>query len=278
MEAISEMNVEVEPMIQSPTKLDDVHEKESGEMKDEMISTVNQLNPHARKFYPEKHFSSKKLSNLANAVPFYPLNYGRANGREDERILLKNEEIIKKTIYVGNLDPNIIGNKVADFFREKCGEVTQYRICSKGDSDLRFAFFEFINEEAAKKALSFTGKVFGSNSIKVRPSRTAILTANPINSSMSKLELDICARTIYCYNIDKQVSYTQLKNFFQRNIGVVSRMRLLGDTFQPTTQTAFVEFVNVKDADLALGCSGRVLGSLCIRVCSSRSPLCLRSM
>jgi hypothetical protein len=74
----------------------------------------------------------------------------------------------------------------------------------------------------------------------------------------------MCARTIYCTNIDKKVSQADVKLFFESLCGEVARLRLLGD-YHHSTRIAFVEFVMAESAMAALNCSGAILGSLPIR-------------
>ncbi|EOY23860.1 CTC-interacting domain 11 isoform 3 [Theobroma cacao] len=85
-------------------------------------------------------------------------------------------------------------------------------------------------------------------------------------------ERQMCARTIYCTNIDKKVTQTDVKLFFETVCGEVYRLRLLGD-YHHSTRIAFVEFVMAESAIAALNCSGVVLGSLPIRVSPSKTPV-----
>lgn len=82
----------------------------------------------------------------------------------------------------------------------------------------------------------------------------------------------MCARTIYCTNIDKKVTQADVKLFFESLCGEVYRLRLLGD-YHHSTRIAFVEFVMAESAIAALNCSGAVLGSLPIRYRWSLSRL-----
>nr|GMD10399.1 Polyadenylate-binding protein-interacting protein 11 [Ipomoea batatas] len=56
----------------------------------------------------------------------------------------------------------------------------------------------------------------------------------------------MCARTVYCTNIDKKVSQADVKLFFESICGEVYRLRLLGD-YHHSTRIAFVEFTMVID-------------------------------
>nr|GMC67017.1 polyadenylate-binding protein-interacting protein 11-like [Ipomoea batatas] len=113
-----------------------------------------------------------------------------------------------------------------------CGQVVDCRICGDPNSVLRFAFVEFTDED----------------------------------------EREMCARTIYCTNIDKKVTQADVKLFFETICGEVHRLRLLGD-YQHSTRIAFVEFVMAESAIAALNCSGVILGSLPIRVSPSKTPV-----
>jgi hypothetical protein len=92
---------------------------------------------------------------------------------------------------------------------------------------------------------------------------------NPTFLPRSDDEREMCARTIYCTNIDKKAD---VKLFFESICGEVYRLRLLGD-YQHNTRIAFVEFVMAESATAALNCSGVILGSLPIRVSPSKTPV-----
>ncbi|KAG0458022.1 hypothetical protein HPP92_023179 [Vanilla planifolia] len=85
-------------------------------------------------------------------------------------------------------------------------------------------------------------------------------------------EREMVVRTVYCTNIDKKVTQTEVKQFFQQVCGEVSRLRLLGDNLH-STRIAFVEFLQAESAILALNCSGMVLGTLPIRISPSKTPV-----
>jgi hypothetical protein len=87
---------------------------------------------------------------------------------------------------------------------------------------------------------------------------------------------EMCARTIYCTNIDKKMLQADIKLFFESLCGEVAQLRLLGDHHH-STRIAFVEFVMAESAVAALNCSGAVLGSLPIRVSPSKTPVRPRS-
>ncbi|CAI5459532.1 unnamed protein product [Closterium sp. Yama58-4] len=153
-------------------------------------------------------------------------------------------------------------------------QVVDCRICGDPNSVLRFAFVEFTDEEGAKNALSIAGTMLGYYPLRVLPSKTAILPVNPTYLPKSQEEREMCARTVYCTNIDKKVTQADVKLFFESLCGEISRLRLLGD-YHHSTRIAFVEFVMAESAMAALNCSGAILGSLPIRsVKHLPAPLC----
>jgi hypothetical protein len=80
-------------------------------------------------------------------------------------------------------------------------------MCGDPNSVLRFAFIEFTDEEGARAALNLSGTVLGYYPVRVLPSKTAIAPVNPTFLPRSDDEREMCARTIYCTNIDKKVCY-----------------------------------------------------------------------
>ncbi|CAI9772035.1 unnamed protein product [Fraxinus pennsylvanica] len=192
----------------------------------------------------------------------------RMNGRTS---LAQREEVIRRTVYVSDIDHQVTEEQLAAIF-VSCGQVVDCRICGDPNSVLRFAFIEFTDEEGAQNALSLGGIMLGYYPLKVLPSKTAIAPVNPTFLPRSEDEREMCARTIYCTNIDKKVTQADIKLFFESFCGEVHRLRLLGD-YNHSTRIAFVEFVMAESAIAALNCSGAVLGSLPIRVSPSKTPV-----
>ncbi|XP_020401120.2 polyadenylate-binding protein-interacting protein 11 [Zea mays] len=153
-----------------------------------------------------------------------------------------------------------------------CGHVVDCRMCGDPNLVLRFTFIEFTDEEGARAALNLSGTVLGYYPVRVLPSKTTIAPVNPTFLPRSDDEREMCARTIYCTNIDKKVTQADLKLFFESICGEVFRLRLLGD-YHHSTRIAFVEFVMAESATAALNCSGVILGSLPIRVSPSKTPV-----
>ncbi|KAE9608822.1 hypothetical protein Lal_00020344 [Lupinus albus] len=197
-------------------------------------------------------------------------NYGkrRANDKMD---MEREEEMIRRTVYVSDIDQLVTEEQLAALFLN-CGQVVDCRVCGDPNSVLRFAFVEFTDEEGARTALNLTGTMLGYYPLRVLPSKTAIAPVNPTFLPRSEVEREMCSRTIYCTNIDKKLTEADVKNFFESICGEVQCLKLLGD-YQHSTRIAFVEFTVADSAIAALSCSGVILGSLPIRVSPSKTPV-----
>ncbi|KAF7109306.1 hypothetical protein CFC21_109591 [Triticum aestivum] len=189
----------------------------------------------------------------------------RVNSRTSQA---QRDEVIRRTVYVSDIDHQVTEEQLAALFIN-VGQVVDCRMCGDPNSVLRFAFIEFTDEEGARAALNLSGTVLGYYPVRVLPSKTAIAPVNPTFLPRSDDEREMCARTIYCTNIDKKAD---VKLFFESICGEVYRLRLLGD-YQHNTRIAFVEFVMAESATAALNCSGVILGSLPIRVSPSKTPV-----
>ncbi|CAN4089471.1 unnamed protein product [Withania somnifera] len=198
--------------------------------------------------------------------------YGIGRRRTNVRTnMAQREEVIRRTVHVSEIDHQVTEEQLATLFLT-CGQVVDCRICGDPNSVLRFAFIEFTDEEGARNALSLAGTMLGFYPVRVLPSKTAIAPVNPTFLPRSKDEREMCARTIYCTNIDKKVTQADVKLFFEYFCGEVKRLRLLGD-YHHSTRISFVEFVMAESAIAALNCSGAILGSLPIRVSPSKTPV-----
>ncbi|XP_078438688.1 polyadenylate-binding protein-interacting protein 9-like isoform X2 [Wolffia australiana] len=265
----------------------------------DLVNLLSKLNPSAEEFVPSSKFSSPISANgpksngiLSPDAPIFvadsgnlkdsakdALNLARrkksyANrGRKiNERVLkAQREDSIRRTVYVSDIDTNVTEEQLAALFTS-CGQVVDCRVCGDPHSILRFAFIEFADEQGARAALNLGGTVLGYYPVRVLPSKTAILPVNPTFLPRSEDEREMCARTIYCTNIDKKVTQADVKAFFEAYCGEVSRLRLLGDHVH-STRIAFVEFVLAESALIALNCSGMLLGALPVRVSPSKTPV-----
>ncbi|KAL3631508.1 Polyadenylate-binding protein-interacting protein 8-like isoform X1 [Castilleja foliolosa] len=240
----------------------------------EIVDMLNKLklNPLAKEFFPSSYyygqmgpynivFSNKNLGNDGVITNRRKRNNNNSSKRRmsARASRAQREDSIRRTVYVSEIDHNITEERLAALFIS-CGQVVDCRVCGDPHSRLRFAFVEFADEYCAKAALSLTGTMLGFSPIKVLPSKTAILPVNPTFLPKSEDEREMCARTVYCTNIDKKVSQADVKNFFESRCGEVSRLRLLGDHIH-STRIAFVEFFMAESAILALDCCGEMLGT-----------------
>ncbi|CAL9098559.1 unnamed protein product [Musa textilis] len=199
--------------------------------------------------------------------------YGHGKRRMNSRTsLAQRDEVIRRTVYVSDIDHQVVTEEQLATLFINCGPVVDCRMCGDPKSVLRFAFIEFTDEEGARAALNLSGTVLGFYPVRVLPSKTAIAPVNPTFLPRSDDEREMCSRTVYCTNIDKKVAQAELKLFFESICGEVYRLRLLGD-YHHSTRIAFVEFVVAESATAALNCSGVVLGSLPIRISPSKTPV-----
>ncbi|KAK1439705.1 hypothetical protein QVD17_05525 [Tagetes erecta] len=246
------------------------------------------LNPLAKEFFPSSYSPIARNVDKLNyfAPAFYinspvdgqPNNRRRRNNYSQGRRWLngrafraQREDSIKRTVYVSDIDHNVTEERLAALF-SAYGHVLDCRVCGDPNSRLRFAFVEFADENSARAALNLCGIMLGFSQVRVLPSKTAILPVNPTFLPRSEDEKEMCARTVYCTNIDKKVSQAEVKNFFEAKCGEVSRIRLLGDHVH-STRIAFVEFVMAESAIVALDCCGQTLGTQPIRVSPSKTPV-----
>nr|XP_043623576.1 polyadenylate-binding protein-interacting protein 9-like [Erigeron canadensis] len=266
-----------------------------------MLSNLK-LNPMAKEFFPSSYspIDHNNINNnydqqnvgfnyfvqpaayfknyLENGIEVHPNNRRRRNGYSNGRRLsngrsfrAQREDSIKRTVYVSDIDHNVTEEQLAALF-SGYGHVLDCRVCGDPHSRLRFAFVEFADENSARGALNLSGTMLGFSQITVLPSKTAILPVNPTFLPRSEDEREMCSRTVYCTNIDKKVSQTEVKNFFETRCGEVSRLRLLGDNVH-STRIAFVEFVMAESAIMALDCCGQPLGAQPVRVSPSKTPV-----
>ncbi|EEF30325.1 polyadenylate-binding protein-interacting protein 12 [Ricinus communis] len=256
----------------------------------DLVEILSNLNPMAKEFVPPSLVNNHGyLGNGFGYTNNFPAqtNPGNAIGNTIKRkknsfnqgrrrmntrtSMAQREDVIRRTVYVSDIDQQVTEEQLAGLFVH-CGQVVDCRICGDPNSVLRFAFIEFTDEEGARAALNLSGTVLGFYPLRVLPSKTAIAPVNPTFLPRSEDEREMCARTVYCTNIDKKVTQADVRLFFESFCGEVQRLRLLGD-YHHSTRIAFVEFTVAESAILALNCSGAVLGSLPIRVSPSKTPV-----
>lgn len=64
-----------------------------------------------------------------------------------------------------------------------------------------------------------TGSTLGKSSLRVLPSKTAIVPVNKELMPRSEEELERCSRTVYVANIDKKVEREDVRAFFEKLCG-----------------------------------------------------------
>ncbi|KAK7243996.1 hypothetical protein RIF29_38811 [Crotalaria pallida] len=272
-------------------KMDSKPKAESEFSVQKLVDMFTKLNPLAKEFFPSSyphkhdHHLDQGFNNqfpptnlMVNTKPSANDNFRRRrnsfnqgrrlNGRS---LKAQREDSVRRTVYVSDIDQHVTEERLAALF-SSCGQVIDCRICGDPHSVLRFAFVEFSDEYGARTALNLGGTVLGYYPVRVLPSKTAILPVNPTFLPRSEDEREMCARTVYCTNIDKKVSQAEVKNFFETACGEVTRLRLLGDQVH-STRIAFVEFAVAESAIIALNCSGMLLGTQPIRVSPSKTPV-----
>jgi len=77
----------------------------------------------------------------------------------------KSDEVAK-SIYVGNLGPEMVADAVKEFFKV-CGGVKRVLMSSNEPEEVRHAFVEFEERTGAQAALVLTGQMLGTRLIKV---------------------------------------------------------------------------------------------------------------
>eukprot|EP00475_Leptophrys_vorax_P032217 TRINITY_DN4954_c0_g1_i4.p1 TRINITY_DN4954_c0_g1~~TRINITY_DN4954_c0_g1_i4.p1 ORF type:complete len:373 (-),score=-13.19 TRINITY_DN4954_c0_g1_i4:142-1260(-) len=245
---------------------------------EELEEMLKRLNPNAEEFVPpsSQYRSYSPLFGYCSQTRQPKIRIVDRGPARARKPLIRPRRVtycesVKRTVYISDIEQQVTEEHLATLFRS-CGQIVDCRICGDPTSVLRFAFVEFTAEDEAKEAIAMTGTMLGYYPLRVLPSKTSILPVNPKYLPKSEVEREMCARTVYCTNIDKKVASSDVKLFFESICGEVSRIRILGD-HRHYTQIAFVEFTMAESAMAALNCSGAVLGGLPLRVCPSKTPL-----
>ncbi|KAL4558803.1 hypothetical protein LXL04_037005 [Taraxacum kok-saghyz] len=275
----------------------DHHDHEEEGFKKEMrnlAEMLSKLNPMAEEFVPPSlsnnnynvplllppsataHFGYSVVNDVllqTNQTPFPNINgvsprskgnFTHGKRRMNNRTnLAQREDVIRRTVHISDIDQQVTEKQLAAFFIN-CGQVVDCRICGDPNSVLRFAFIEFTNDEGARNALSLAGTMLGYCPVRVLPSKTAI--------APSEDEREMCARTIYCTNIDKKVTQADVKLFFESFCGEVCLPFEVARRLS-SFDSYCICGVMAEIAITALNCSGSVLGSLPIRVIPSKTPV-----
>lgn len=107
----------------------------------------------------------------------------------------KREQLIARTIYVGNLNLAVEEESLRQFF-SSAGTVTATKLA--GDTEgkaTRFAFVEFETPEMAQMALTLQGTVLGDKAIKVGKAVNPIQRAEEPAKNMSEIMKKVLAHT-----------------------------------------------------------------------------------
>lgn len=195
----------------------------------------------------------------------------RGGSRRSRGVQKDLKDNVRRTVYISELDQLVTEEELANTFTDS-GSIVDCRVCGDPNSAKRFAFIEFSDEAGAVKALEKSGMLLGSSTVRVLPSKTAIVPVNKDFMPRNMEEMELCSRTVYIANIDKKVDKHDVRNFFESLCGKVTKLRLLGD-YAHATRIAFIEFAHADSALTALGCTGAVLGTLPIRVSPSKAPV-----
>nr|KJB24078.1 hypothetical protein B456_004G128900 [Gossypium raimondii] len=219
---------------------DDVGDSFKRDMR-ELEELFSKLNPMAEEFVPHSianhglnggfFINNSFLQNNTNISRNGHANGNGAGRRQkifnqgkrrlnNRTSMAQREEVIRRTVYVSDIDQQVTEEQLAGLF-VSCGQVVDCRICGDPNSVLRFAFVEFTDEEGARAALNHAGTMLGFYPVRVLPSKTAIAPVNPTFLPRNEDERQMCARTIYCTNIDKKVTQADVKLFFETVCGEV---------------------------------------------------------
>ncbi|CAA0813198.1 Polyadenylate-binding protein-interacting protein 9 [Striga hermonthica] len=126
-------------------------------------------------------------------------NYNQVKNRMGGRASRsQREDSIRRIVYVSDINHNITEEQLAALF-SGYGLVVDCRVCGDPHSHLRFAFVEFADDYSARAALNLNGTLLGFSPVKVLPSSAC----EPVFSSQED-EREMCARIVYCTNIDKK--------------------------------------------------------------------------
>ncbi|XP_078172511.1 polyadenylate-binding protein-interacting protein 9-like [Carex rostrata] len=242
-----------------------------------MMECESKLNPLADEFVP-----SLRRCLSAAAPEFFPSSHrlrpiasqpqrSRAQtGSSHAERNAEKESKIKRTVYVGDIDPRITEEELMREF-SNCGVVKGSCICGDTKSGLRYGFVEFENEDCAKAAMRLNCTRIGLYPVRVLPSHRTIAPRNRL-PSRSGDDREKIVRTVYCSYIDTTLSEKDLKEFFEIQFGEVSCIRLLGDQ-KSSTRYGFIEFAKEEFAVAAIKCTGMLLGNYRVKVVSSKAAI-----
>lgn len=160
----------------------------------EMIVETNKAPETTQSAVDEVEKARQQVEAWAQAPPQAGFGGERQLGPDGQPIILTEadrirEEQIRRTIYVGNLDPQLVEEHVKEFFSTQ-GEMTYVKMSAPG-LEQRYCFVEFADEASAKRSFSLSGTVLGDRAIKIGTVTTPIsktvvpsnILANPVRLS-----------------------------------------------------------------------------------------------
>ncbi|KAM3719380.1 putative splicing factor, arginine/serine-rich [Dirofilaria immitis] len=104
-------------------------------------------------------------------------------------------EEIRRTVYVGNIPKDCVGEEVMKFFNDSIGEVMYLRMTS-GTENLpcAYAYIEFTNQPAVPIALQNNGIEFKGRCLRIQHSRVAIIKPERKTADMALQEVEEAIR------------------------------------------------------------------------------------
>jgi len=134
----------------------------------------------------EVEAARRKVEEWANA-PAQPVDQSKLTEYDKRR-----ESQIRRTIYVGNLCPQIKEEHIRSFFSTQ-GKIRLIKMSGPG-MDNNYSFVEFFEEESAERSHSLTGTILGDRAIRIGKVKTPIagstgpatnILANPMKLSQA---------------------------------------------------------------------------------------------
>lgn len=100
-----------------------------------------------------------------------------ASGRRRSNAGRRNEEKVRRTVYISDISDAVTEAQLAAFFQD-CGQLVDCRVCGDPNSSMRFAFIEFIAEEGAKQVCALRTRKGQAHSLRIDT------TCTPLQASM----------------------------------------------------------------------------------------------
>jgi len=156
--------------------------KDHAEFKEKIANTEE----HDTTVMDEVEAARKKVEEWANA-PAQPVDKTKLTAYDKRR-----ESQIRRTIYVGNLCPQLKEEHIRSFFSTQ-GKIKLTKMSGPG-MDNHYCFVEFYEEESAERSHSLTGTILGDRAIRIGKVKTPIqgstgaamsILSNPMKLSLA---------------------------------------------------------------------------------------------